>query len=263
MSEIKQRSKLATITRRGLLVGSAAVVGGAAFGFWKYKQPHDNPLALKSESDDAVLTPYIIINQSGITVFSPRAEMGQGVYTTLTALVAEELDVTLEQVTVEHSPPANIYYNAAVLEEGIPFAHTDTSRIAEAMRGFIKVPAKLYGLQITGGSSSVADAYTKMRTAGAAARHALIMAAAEKWGIKTTSLKTHEAHVIAPNGDQLSYLELASSAATVELPQNPTLKPKSEWKILGKSQARVDVVAKSTGTATFGIDTELPDMLYA
>ena len=263
MSTTKKRSKLATITRRSLLVGSVAVAGGVAFGYWKYKQPHDNPLINKAGEGETALTPYIIINQSGITIFSPRAEMGQGVYTTLTALVAEELDVTLEQVNVEHSPPANIYYNAAVLEEGIPFAHTDTSRIAEAMRGFIKVPAKLFGLQITGGSSSVADAYTKLRVAGAAARETLIMAAANKWGIDATSLKTENAHVIAPNGDQLSYLELASAAAQLEPPQEPTLKPKSQWKLLGKPQARVDVVAKSTGTAEFGIDTELPDMLYA
>jgi len=190
--------------------------------------------------------------------------MGQGVYTTLASLVAEELSVTLEQIKVEHSPASDVYYNRAVLEEGIPFASTDMGKIAEGVREFIDVPAKLYGLQVTGGSSSVADAYHKMRLAGAAARETLISAAAQQWGLNETStLKTKDAHVIAPNGKTISYVELANAAAQIEPPENPTLKPKSEWTVLGKSQARVDLVAKSTGTAQFGIDTQLPDMLYA
>ena len=262
MSE-KQGSKLGMITRRGLLVGSIAITGGVAFGYWKYKQPHDNPLQKNLKAGQAALSAYILITQEGITLYSPRAEMGQGVYTTLSAMVAEELDVTLEQVTVKHSPASNIYYNAAVLHEGIPFAHTDVSNIAEAMRSFVDVPAKLYGLQITGGSSSVADAFTKMRTAGAAARQTLIRAAAQQWDINADDLSTDKGRVIAPNGDSLSYLELATTAAQIEPPTNPRLKPRSEWKILGKSQKRVDVVAKSTGTAQFSIDTQLPNMLYA
>jgi len=115
----KPQSKLGMITRRSLLVGSVAIAGGVAFGYWKYKQPHDNPLKTNLNPGQAALSPYILITNDGITLFSPRAEMGQGVYTTLSAMVAEELDVTLEQVTVEHSPASNIYYNAAVLQEGM------------------------------------------------------------------------------------------------------------------------------------------------
>ena len=259
----KKRSKLATFTRRGFLIGSLAVTGGVVFGYLKYKQPHDNPLLETASDDDAVLTPYIQINQQGITIFSPRAEMGQGVYTTLAAMVAEELDIELEQATVVHSPASNIYYNAAVLEEGIPFAHTDMSKIAENMRKFLDVPAKLFGLQVTGGSSSVADAFDKMRFAGATARQALLEAAAEQWQVEVNNLKTNKGVVTNSNGDTLTYQELASAAAKIETPNNVELKPKSQWKVLGKSQQRVDVIAKSTGTAQFGIDTELPDMLYA
>ena len=259
----KKRSKLATFTRRGFLIGSLAVTGGVVFGYLKYKQPHDNPLLETASEDDAVLTPYIQINQQGITIFSPRAEMGQGVYTTLAAMVAEELDIELEQATVVHSPASNIYYNAAVLEEGIPFAHTDMSKIAENIRKFLDVPAKLFGVQVTGGSSSVADAFDKMRYAGATARQALLEAAAEQWQVDVNSLKTDKGVVTNSNGGTLTYQELASAAAKIETPNNVELKPKSQWKVLGKSQQRVDVVAKSTGTAKFGIDTELPDMLYA
>jgi len=259
----KTRSKLASFTRRSFLVGSLAVTGGVVFGYWKYKQPHDNPLLDNAGEDEAVLTPYILINKEGITIFSPRAEMGQGVYTTLASMVAEELDIELEQAKVVHSPASNVYYNAAVLEEGIPFAHTDMSKIAENIRKFLDVPAKLYGLQITGGSSSVADAFEKMRYAGAVARQTLILAAAKKWNINANNIKTNKGQTISPDGDTLSYQDLAISTSSIEPPLDVELKPKSEWKLLGKSQQRVDVVEKSTGTATFGIDTELPNMLYA
>ena len=259
----KKRSKLATITRRSFLVGSLAVTGGVVFGYWKYKQPHDNPLLDTASEGDAVLSPYILINQEGITIFSPRAEMGQGVYTTLASMVAEELDIELEQANVVHSPASNVYYNAAVLEEGIPFAHTDMSNIAQNMRKFLDVPAKLYGLQVTGGSSSVADAFDKMRHAGAVARQTLILAAAEQWNIESNKIKTDKGQVINPDGRTLTYQNLALTASNIETPTDVELKPKSQWKLLGKSQQRVDVVAKSTGTATFGIDTQLPGMLYA
>jgi len=205
----KKRSKLATITRRSFLVGSLAVTGGVVFGYWKYKQPHDNPLLDTASEGDAVLSPYILINQEGITIFSPRAEMGQGVYTTLASMVAEELDIELEQANVVHSPASNVYYNAAVLEEGIPFAHTDMSNIAQNMRKFLDVPAKLYGLQVTGGSSSVADAFDKMRHAGAVARQTLILAAAEQWNIESNKIKTDKGQVINPDGRTLTYQNLA------------------------------------------------------
>ena len=150
-------SKLGTITRRTFLFGSVAIAGGIGFGYYKYKQPIDNPLNAGLSDGDAALTPYVLIDQNGISIIAPRAEMGQGVHTTLAALVAEELDVTLEQIKVLHGPASAAYFNAAVLEEAIPFAATDTSSMANRVRNFVHVPAKLVGLQITGGSSSVAD----------------------------------------------------------------------------------------------------------
>lgn len=254
---------LGKITRRTFLVASVGIAGGVVFGYWKYKQPYDNPLEDDLKEGEATLTPYVLINQYGITIIAPRAEMGQGVYTTLAAMVAEELDVTLEAVNVVHGPASNAYFNSAVLEEGIPFAATDHGAVAESVRNFTKVPGKFLGLQITGGSSSVPDAFEKMRTAGAAAREVLMKAAAQKLDVDISSLKTDNGNIMAQDGTSLSYTELAVDAAAIEPPAEPKLKPQSEWKLLGKSQDRVDVVAKSTGTAEFSIDTELPNMLYA
>lgn len=256
-------SRLGTITRRTFLFGSIAIAGGVGFGYYKYKQPIENPLETALDDGDTALTPYILIDENGISIVAPRAEMGQGVQTTLAALVAEELDVTLEQINVIHGPPSAAYFNAAVLEEAIPFASIDTSAMANRVRNFVHVPAKLLGLQITGGSSSVADAYEKMRVAGAAARNVLVKAAAQKLSVSENSLSTENGVVIATDGRSLSYLELATAAATIEADSELKLKPQSEWKILGKSQNRVDIPAKSTGTAEFGIDVDLPNMMYA
>lgn len=256
-------SKLGKITRRTFLIGSVAIAGGAAFGYWKYKQPFDNPLEANLKKGEAALTPYILINQEGITIIAPRAEMGQGVHTTLAALVAEELDVSLEQVTVIHGPASNAYFNEAILEEAVPFAQTDASSMAERVRHLTKIPAKFLAMQLTGGSSSVPDGYTKMRVAGAAARKTLIKAAAQKMGIGESELTTEQGFVIAPDGSKASYSELAVAAASIDPPADPTLKPKSEWKLLGKSQPRVDMLGKSTGTTPFAIDLDLPGLLYA
>jgi len=256
-------SKLGKITRRTFLIGSVAIAGGAAFGYWKYKQPFDNPLLSDLDEGEAALTPYVLINQDGITVIAPRAEMGQGVHTTLAAMVAEELNVSLDQVTIIHGPASKAYYNEAVLEEAVPFAQTDTSSMAENMRSLTKVPAKFFAMQVTGGSSSVPDAYMKMRLAGAAARETLVIAAARKLGVAESELTTNQGYVVNNDGTKLSYIELAVAAAEIEPPAEPTLKPQSEWKILGKSQPRVDMVSKSTGTAEFSIDVDLPNLLYA
>lgn len=256
--------RLKTITRRTLLIGSAAVAGGVAIGYWRYKTPYENPLLEDLAAGEAALTPYVRIDADGITVIAPRAEMGQGVSTTLAALVAEELDVALDDVNVEHGPASKAYFNGVVLEEGLPgIATTDEEWLARNLRSFTHIPAKFLGMQITGGSSSIPDGYVKMRTAGAAARYALTTAAAERLGVDRDSLSTANGRVIAADGTSLPYTELAVSAADVDLPSEPELKDPSEWKLLGRSQPRVDVVGKSTGTAQFAADVRLPNMLYA
>ena len=108
------------IARRGFLLGSAAIVGGVAFGYYEYHRAPTNPLV---PSGDAVtLNPYLIIDGDGITIITPRAEMGQGIQTTLAALVAEELDVALDNIRTRHGPASDAYANATVISIGAPFA---------------------------------------------------------------------------------------------------------------------------------------------
>lgn len=255
--------KAATITRRTLLLGSAAVAGGFAIGYWKYKQPYDNPLLPGLGDGEAALTPYVRIDATGVTVITPRAEMGQGVHTTLAALVAEELDLDWEDVRVEHGPASRAYYNGAMLQEAVPFKPTDTRRRAELMRDFMAVPAKFLGLQATGGSSTIPDGYEKMRLAGAAARHVLVEAAARRLGVAPEMLSTSRGAVITADGNRLDYTELALDAAAIEPPRRPRLRPASQWRLLGRALPRVDMLAKCTGTAEFGVDVRLPGMVYA
>ncbi len=255
--------RLKTITRRTLLLGSAAVAGGVVFGYWRFKTPYANPLIPDLSEGQVALTPYVRIDQSGITIIAPRAEMGQGVHTTLAALVAEELDVALDDVDVEHGPASKAYYNSVLLEEGLGWSAIDTSKTAENVRAFTHVPAKFLGMQITGGSSSTPDSFVKMRKAGAAARAVLLQAAAEKLNADVSSLTTANGYVVAADGTKVPYTHLAALAAEIDPPEDPALKPQSEWKILGHSLPRVDMLAKCTGTAEYSIDMQLPGMLHA
>ncbi|OYU46700.1 MAG: isoquinoline 1-oxidoreductase [Burkholderiales bacterium PBB4] len=219
--------KLATIARRTFLIGSAAVVGGVAFGVYMVKRELPNPLLDDLPQGATALTPYVRIDGQGVTLITPRAEMGQGIHTTLAALVAEELDVAWDSIRVEHGPLGAAYYNQALVEHNVPFSDLDRSAGAEAMRAAMGVMAKLVPMQITG------------------------------------QLKTENGHVLAPDGRRLTYLELAPAAASVDLPTHPPLKAREQWRYLGKSMPRGDMVAKCTGTATFGIDVRLPDMVFA
>lgn len=251
------------IARRTFLVGSVAVAGGVAFGYWKYRQPYGNPLTGGLADGEAALTPYVRIDRSGVTIIAPRAEMGQGVHTTLAAMVAEELDMAWEDVRVEHGPASSAYFNAAAFEEGLPFPATDHGWMAEGARSVTRVPAKFLGMQLTGGSSSTPDAFVKMRMAGAAAREVLIEAAARKLSAAKSDLSTQGGAVVAPDGARAPYTELAALAAGIEPPADPPLKPRSDWKLLGRSLPRVDMVGKCTGTAQYAIDVQLPGMLHA
>ncbi len=256
-------AQLMKIARRGFLFGSVALAGGVAFGWWKYKTPYGNPLETELAEGASALTPYVLIDQSGIQIIAPRAEMGQGVHTTLAALVAEEMDLRLDQITVIHGPASHAYFNAAVLREGIPFAPTDQSWLAETLRDATAIPSKFLGLQITGGSSSTPDGFDKMRLAGASARAALLQAAAEAFGLPVENLVTKDGRVIAPDGRSLSYIELAPKAAGITLSAEPPLKPRPDWKLLGTSQNRTDMLAKVTGTAAYTADLRLPGMRFA
>ena len=255
-------SKIGKYTRRSFLVASAAVVGGVIFAVRAYNANLQNPLLESLAPGEAALTPYVKITRDGVTIITPRAEMGQGIHTLLAALVAEELDIELADIHVEHGPPSAAYFNGGVVEEGYPFPATDQSALVQFARDQRDIPAVLLAYQITGGSTSTHDAYTKMRRAGAVARETLKAAASARTGVPAAQLGTGNGAVVFPDGTHLAYTELAADAAQIDLADAPTLRPQSAWRILGKSQGRLDVVAKSTGQAIYAIDVRLPGMRF-
>src|ERR1700730_856091 len=116
-------AKVATVARRTFLVGTTAIAGGLAVGYYFYRRPYPNPLRATSSPGAAIFNPYVKVTSDGtITVIVPRAEMGQGVTTTLAAFVAEEMDVELTGISVAHGPAPAGYYNEAMLQAGGPFA---------------------------------------------------------------------------------------------------------------------------------------------
>lgn len=256
-------SRIGKIARRTFLIGSVAVVGGVAFGYYSYKKPIENPLLDDLAAGEAALTPYVRIDADGVTIITPRADLGQGAYSVQAALVAEELDVAWEDINVDPGPPSPAYFNGAVLGEGFPFAATDEGFAAVNARAFGTVLGKLLGIQVTGGSSTVPDGYEKLRIAGAVARETLKAAAAEVTGHPVSEMRTEAGQVILPDGTRLSYVELAPVAATLPAPKDVKLRPSAEWTTLGKPVQRLDIIQKSTGTLPYGIDLEMEGMLYA
>jgi isoquinoline 1-oxidoreductase subunit beta len=264
-------ASIGKIARRTFMIGAAviagtaaAAAGGVAVGYYYYRKPYPNPLEDGLGEGTVTFNPYVkIASDNSITVIVPRAEMGQGVSTTLAALVAEELDVALEAIQIEHGPASYTYYNEEMLADGGPVAFYDEGFVAESVRASFGAAGKLLGLQATGGSASTRDGFDKMRQAGAAARHVLVAAAAAKLGVAAGELETENATIVhKASGKSVTYGEVAADAARLDPPSELRLKEKADWKLLGKPQMRTDMLAKITGAPIFGVDVALPDMLY-
>lgn len=247
------------IARRTFLIGSVAVAGGVGFGIWKIRQPVANPLRPET---GASLNPFLIIDQEGITVVTGRAEMGQGIQTTLAAMVAEELDVDWDQVRIAHGPGDAAYYNGALAEAGLPFADFSLDGWRLSLAEGIGAASKLLGLQVTGGSTSTRDGWARLRHAGASAREALKRAAAERLGTTPDQLTTEGGAVIGRDGRRIPYADLAEAASRIDPPQVEPRLP-ADWKLLGQALPRPDSWDKVTGTATYGVDVRLPGMKFA
>nr|WP_316641154.1 xanthine dehydrogenase family protein molybdopterin-binding subunit [uncultured Roseateles sp.] len=168
-----------------------------------------------------------------VTVVCGSAEMGQGVLTAIPMLLAEELDADWQLVGVEQAPVDQAYNNP------------------------------MFGMQATGGSTTVRAHWTPLREAGAAAREMLVAAAAAQWKVEPASLRTELSHVIGPGGKKLSYGALVADASKQSVPTKPALKAPKDFKILGKPTNRLDTPAKINGTAKFGIDAHLDGLLVA
>lgn len=255
--------RLKTIGRRSFLIGSATVLGGVAFGTFMAARPHENPLAQGLGEGEATFNPFVKLTSDRITLIAPHADIGQGVQSAQAALIAEELDIDVDQAELSFGDPSPAYYNTAFAEEGVPFMSFDTSGIAETARDIAGGVIKLIGLQGTGGSTSMPDQYDKLRMAGAVARETIKAAAAKRTGVPVNQLKTEKGKVILPDGTEIAYTDLAAEAAEIAPVTDVTLREPAGWQKLGKPMMRSDTLAKSTGTQTFGIDLAMEGMVHA
>lgn len=251
------------IARRAFLIGSAAIAGGVAFGVYAVRKPHPNPLAAGLGPDEATFNPWVKISPEGITLIAPHTDLGQGARSIQAALIAEELDLEFGQFDVEPGVPAAAYYNTATASGEMPFRQRDDGFVAETARSVASAVFKLAGAQVTGGSTTVADSYVKLRQAGAVARETLKAAAARRFSLAVSDLSTEAGEVVLPDGRRVPYTELAADAADIEPVNAPPLRPASEWRLLGQEMQRLDIVAKSTGTQVYGIDLSLDGMVHA
>jgi isoquinoline 1-oxidoreductase beta subunit len=222
-----------TFSRRDFLKASA--LSGAALTLGFYFPASANTAKIispdEAESFGVELNPWIHIDTSGkVTIFNHRAEMGQGSYQAVPQIVAEELEVNLDEV------------NSV-------FAIGDSQK---------------YGSQVTGGSSTVRGSYKKLLNVSATAREMLIASAAAMWGVSNTECYAEGGHVHhRPSKRKFHYGELVVNAAKLPTPQDVKLKKRSEYKLIGKPLRRQDTKMKTNGTLIFGIDKEVPGMLYA
>lgn len=252
-----------TIARRSFLIGSAAILGGVAFGTYLVKRDPENPLLADAVAGDAVFNPWVRINASGITLVTPHTDLGQGATAMQAMLIAEELDVELEQITTTPGVPSAAYYNTALAAEAVPFRSNDDGFSATAMRGTMGAVMKVLGAQVTGGSTAVPDSFDKLRLAGAVARETLKAAAAAETGIDAAQLTTARGAVVLPDGTRMDYTTLAARAAQIEPVTNVSLRDPSQWRLIGKPVQRLDIIAKSTGTQMYGIDIWMEGMVHA
>jgi isoquinoline 1-oxidoreductase subunit beta len=251
-----------TIARRSLLVASVALAGGVAFGTWAWRRPLANPLI--PDGDEAALSPWVLVGPEGVTLVTPRADKGQGAVHIQAMLLAEEMDLDPTRLTTTFGIPAPAYYNGVVAGEGMPVSAIDPGPLAGFLRGIASDAAgRMLGLQLTGGSTTVPDAFERLRRAGASARETLKAAAALRTGLAVTELQTRDGAVILPDGTALLYGDLAAEAAELDPVQHVPLRDPGDWRLLGRPTQRLDIVAKSTGTQDYGIDIRLPGLLHA
>ena len=218
------------VSRRALLRAGAAIGAQLVVGI----PLHAAPIASTASPAFAPNAFVGISTDDKITLVMPAVEMGQGAYTSLAAMLAEELDVALNQVALQHAPPDPRYTNPAL------------------------------GIQATGGSTTTMVWFMPIRQAGATARAMLVQAAAQRWHVDASTLRTADGTVMHPStGRSARYGALAGDAARQAPPATVTLKDAKDFKLIGRPVKRLDAPDKVTGSARFGIDVMLPGMKVA
>lgn len=255
--------------RRQFLIGCgvSAAAGGLLIG-WASQRPDLSGSAelFNLVPGETALNGWVRIAADGVTTLAiPRAEMGQGIGTALAALVAEELDLPWERVRIEFPAQARIYANTTMLVDGMSMLPAaQAGHWAEIVRQLAANGVRQLGLIGTGGSASVRDAWLPMRVAGATARDMLLRAAARQWQVEAATCSTAEGRVLhGASGRSAGYGDLAPLAARQGLRAPPPLREPGQWRLIGKERPRLDLPGKVSGSAQFGIDTQLPGMLHA
>jgi isoquinoline 1-oxidoreductase beta subunit len=222
------------LTRRDFLKTGTTAFGGLVISFYL---PTNGKRTEAAEQAAAVFSPNAFLRigaDDSVTVIANHSEMGQGIYTGLSMLVAEELDADWSKVRVEAAPVDPAYNHTA------------------------------FGIQMTGGSTSTWSEWERLRQAGATARAMLIAAAAETWKVDPASCRAENGHVIhTASGRRLSYGSLAEKASSLTPPQVVTLKDPKDFKLIGRPTKRLDTPEKINGTGVFGLDVKVPGMLVA
>jgi isoquinoline 1-oxidoreductase subunit beta len=223
------------VSRRALLTGGLA--GGFLLAFHLPVRAVNEPVQ-PPDSTSGKFAPnaFIRVDPTGqTTLVMPQVEMGQGVYTSIAMILAEELDADFKQVTLEHAPPNDKLYGNPV-----------------------------FGLQVTGNSNSIRAFWKPLRAAGASARAMLVQAAAQQWQVEPASCTTSNGEVThSASGRKLSYGALALAATSQTPPKDVALKDPKDFVLIGKPLKRLDTPDKVNGKAVYGIDAMLPGMKFA
>ncbi len=222
------------LTRRGFLQAGAAAGGGLMLSL---RLPFATGEAEAAEADGFAPNAFIRIGGDGqIVLTMPYVEMGQGTYTAIPMLIAEELEVDLKQVRLEHAPPDEKLYGNPLLG----------------------------GVQATGNSNAIRASWQPLREAGAIARTMLVSAAAKRWNVDPASCRAQSGEVLhASTGRSLKYGELAADAARMPVPESVVLKRPEDFRLIGTPAKRLDAPAKVNGTAVYGIDVRPPGVKIA
>lgn len=254
-------------TRRGF-IAAGVVSGGVLMVGVGIREGHRAPklAEMMTEDGETLVNVWVkLAPDNTITAIVPHSEMGQGVFTSMAQMLADEMDADWQSVTFEQAPAHEAYANYPL---GREFLMGDTKVpgfVQDSLNGgFLRI-AQSMGLQITGGSTAVRfTGMGGMRIAGAAAREMIVKAAARSWDVPARELRTANSYVHHDaSGRSEPYASFAEQAGKYSPPTQPTLKTPDQYTLMGKSLPRFDIPAKTDGTAEFGIDVDLPDMKYA
>jgi len=256
--------------RRNLILSGLGVTGALIVGWGvlparsRLGKP-DNMLPTEGE---VALNGWIkIAKDGGVVLAMHRSDMGQGIHNALSMLVAEELNVPLKQIRLEQAGHDSIYGNVAMFVGTLPFHPLQSEGVDKPFlvlsgQWIVGKVARELGVNATGGSSSVKDAWEHLRLAAATAKASLCLAAADQWKVSLQDINVKDGVISHASGKSAHFGELAQAAAA-QTPRNVSLKDRKDWALIGKPSARADVPAKTDGSAVFGMDVRLPNMLFA